>query len=373
MKELKTAIYTGKGASHSWIWLVDTLSRAGLRNIQFLTDVSSLEADVLVISGGDPFAIFSHIEKKGVSNIRTFIEKGGTYIGICAGTYFALKFHKNPYPWLNLIDSDISNFSQNPPPNQRMPHKYTVHYREGIVFHPVREEVILQYGKKVFAAPLYGGPGICSADAQSLATYKKFTENTLFLCERKAAENLILSTSALLHKKIGKGQIFLFGPHFEHPFFPEANKELIKMLSQVNPNGYPFETTGEPVSGILKKRFVKELKRWVSNGRIAARGLENYHWKIGEKIYDPERLAYFFETCFNLLKILEMHERVYMLPRLLKDGQNLTSQVRKLGPDPVTAEILLEGVKEFTSTLYSLYFSTLQQLQPRTHGREDLQ
>ena len=364
-KNLKIAVYTGKGASHSWIWLVSTLDKFGYRNIQFVRDVINVAADVLVISGGDPFAIFSHIQKKGVSRIRKFIEEGGTYIGVCAGAYFALRFHENPYPWLNMVRGSISNYAETPPRNTLMPHKYTVPYREGFVFHPVREDVKLQYRMREVTAPLYGGPGMVpDADAESLAVYTKFTAKTLFLCERKTAGDILLGTSALLTKKAGKGRLLLFGPHFEHPYFPEANQELVKMLSQVTGKGYPFHTAGTPATGVAKKSWLKELKRWISNGRLASFGLENYYWKIGEKIYDPERLAYFFETCFHITKLLEKWEDIYVLPDLPQEAYNLTLRTRKLGSDAQEAEILLERLKKLTSNLYSLYFSTLQQLQP---------
>ncbi len=361
---IKIVIYTGKGASHSWIWLVDTLDKYGYRNIQFTTDVTTVEADVLVISGGDPFAIFSSIGKKGVSTIREYIKKGGTYIGICAGAYFALQFHDNPYPWLNLVPGTISNFSENPPVNVRMPHKYLVKYREGYVFHPVREAVFVTY-HNLLSAPLYGGPCMQSADAQSLCTYTDFTDKTIFLCSKKAAKDTLLQKTALLTKKVSKGCLYLFGPHFEHPYFPEANKKLIELLSTVCPHSYDPPITGTLTTGDKKKRWVKEVKRWISNGRLAAFGLESYHWKIGEKIYDPERLAYFFETCFNLVKFFESQNTVYTVD-IIKDVQHLALQVRTLGPDPVKAEIILENAKKVTSTLYSLYFSTLQQIPPQT-------
>ena len=360
---VRIALYIGKGASHSWIWLVDTLNAYGFRNIQFVTDITSIKADVLVISGGDPFALFSHIQKKGVSCIRRFIEEGGTYIGVCAGSYFALKFHENPFPWLNLVKGTLSNFSENPPPNIRMPHKYTNVYREGIVFHPVREEVILHYNNKELKAPLYGGPGIVSDDAESLAVYKRFTDKTLFLCERKAAEDTLLNTSALLTKKFSKGHLLLFGPHFEHPYYCEANKELIDILSRIPSRGYPYTITGHLLTGDEKRHYTRELKRWISNGRLAAFGMENYHWKIGEKIYDPERLAYFFETSFNLIKFFEQKDKIQVIHTLPETARELAVTMRKLGSDAREAEILLEQLKKFTSNLYSLYFSTLQQLQ----------
>ncbi len=362
MRNLKVAIYIGKGASHSWIWFVNTLDRYGFRNIQFLQSVAGLKADVLVISGGDPFSVFSHIGRKGISRIRSFIEEGGTYIGICAGAYFALKFHENPYPWLNMVEGEISNFSVNPPPNRVMAHKYTVPYREGAVFHPVREDVLLYCDGKKILAPLYGGPGMQSQDAECLAVYKEFTEKTLFLCERKAAEDTLLEKMAVIQKRTGKGTLLIFGPHFEHPYFTEANKELVRMLSQIHPRGFDPEIVGE-ISPDEKRGWVKEMKRWVSNGRLAAFGLENFQWKIGEKIYDPERLAYFFETSFGLIKFFEREETIYIEKDLPRRARELALATRKLGPSPQDAEALLEGLKSLTSSLYSVYFSTLQ-LQP---------
>lgn len=361
----KIALYTGRGASHSWIWLVNTLDTYGFRNIVFTSDVTTVEADMLVISGGDPFAMFSSIGKKGVLAIKEFIKKGGTYLGICAGAYFALQFHDNPYPWLNLIPGNISNFSVNPPDNVRMPHKYLVKYREGYVFHPVREAVSVTYGKDTVSAPLYGGPGMQADNAQSLCRYTAFTDKTLFLCSKKAAEKTLLQKTALLTKKVSRGCLYLCGPHFEHPYFPEANKKLIGLLSTVHPHGYAPSVVGTCITGTKKKKWVKELKRWVSNGRLAAFGLENYHWKIGEKIYDPERLAYFFETCFNLIPFFESRNSVYA-DDIVKDVQHITLQVRTLGDDPVKAETILEGIKKVTTILYSLYFSTLQQIPPQT-------
>ncbi|MBU7043773.1 MAG: hypothetical protein HXS47_09305 [Theionarchaea archaeon] len=357
---LKVALYIGKGASHSWIWFVDTLRKAGITRIQFITDVDAVQADLLVISGGDPFALFSHITSTGVHRIIDFIKEGGTYVGICAGTYFALKFHETPYPWLNLIDSTIANFSLHPPPNIRMPHKYTVPYREGFVFHPVRDEVICTYKGAPLSAPLYGGPGIISADAQPLAEYTSFAPKTSFLCDRSHAASVFLGTTAVLSKKWNRGRLLLFGPHFEHPYFPQANKELISLLSTITPRGYTHTLPGHYLSGTEKNRWLKDLKRWISNGRLAAFGLGNYHWKIGEKIYDPERLAYFFETSFQLIKSLEQVptlQGIYDLPERAQSAARLT---RTLGPNAQKAEMLLETLKTITADIYSLYFSAVQ-------------
>jgi hypothetical protein len=357
VQSLNIGLYIGPGASHSWIWLVDTLRRAGISTIQFITDMHELQADLLVISGGDPFSLFSHIGSPGVRCIRQFIERGGTYVGICAGTYFALTFHHDPYPWLNLVEGTISNFSAHPPSNLRMPHKYTVPYREGFVFHPVRDEVILEYKGAPLSAPLYGGPGILTADADSLARYAHFSSKTSYLCAKSHASTVLLGTTAVLSRTWKRGRLLLFGPHFEHPHFPQANTELISLLSTVTPRGYPRPSIGESITGHEKTVWLKDLKRWISNGRLAAFGLQNYHWKIGEKIYDPERLAYFFQTSFQLVKSLEEVPTLRGAYDLPERAQKMALQTRALGPDPQHAERLLETLKKVTADIYSLSFS----------------
>jgi len=54
-------------------------------------------ADIFVMPGGADLPYCRKLNGKGNANIRNFVENGGTYLGICAGAYYAckaLEFHK---------------------------------------------------------------------------------------------------------------------------------------------------------------------------------------------------------------------------------------------------------------------------------------
>ncbi|MGC2595433.1 MAG: BPL-N domain-containing protein [Rhabdochlamydiaceae bacterium] len=49
------------------------------------------ETSLLIVPGGRDVFYHSLLNGKGTDKIRSFIEKGGKYLGICAGAYFACK------------------------------------------------------------------------------------------------------------------------------------------------------------------------------------------------------------------------------------------------------------------------------------------
>lgn len=80
-------------------WITDQDIRKGVLN----------EYELLIIPGG-PDAGESYYEglgEKGYNEIRQFVERGGLYLGSCAGSYFPLKAEKNTPQsdvWLNMIE-----------------------------------------------------------------------------------------------------------------------------------------------------------------------------------------------------------------------------------------------------------------------------
>lgn len=54
-------------------------------------------ADIFVMPGGADLPYCRKLDGEGNDNIRAYVEKGGTYLGICAGAYYgceALEYHK---------------------------------------------------------------------------------------------------------------------------------------------------------------------------------------------------------------------------------------------------------------------------------------
>lgn len=69
-----------------------------LVDAQAVIDNSALSgADIFVMPGGADLPYCRKLNGAGNRNIRAFVENGGTYLGICAGAYYAcrhIEFHK---------------------------------------------------------------------------------------------------------------------------------------------------------------------------------------------------------------------------------------------------------------------------------------
>src|SRR5512139_2401431 len=165
-------IYTGSGASHSWLWFVEILDRMGFYHVHFFDEEDILSngldaIDVLLMSGGDTFAMAEGLGKGGSDKLRSFIERGGLYIGTCAGAYLPLESSMDFLNQFNFINVKISNISRRLSETERSSfEKYACSsYGCDFVFHVVREDVLLEMvngyqadGKKEITAPLFGGP-----------------------------------------------------------------------------------------------------------------------------------------------------------------------------------------------------------------------
>lgn len=88
------AIYAGRG---TWDLSVQALERmffwmnytVELIGADYIDTVGLATFRILVIPGGDMYEYAQDISPKGKEIIRTFVQDGGGYIGICGGAYFA--------------------------------------------------------------------------------------------------------------------------------------------------------------------------------------------------------------------------------------------------------------------------------------------
>lgn len=60
------------------------MDAAGIRSQDW-----ELDADLLVVPGGRDVYYHEKLGQEGASRIKTFVQSGGAYLGICAGAYFA--------------------------------------------------------------------------------------------------------------------------------------------------------------------------------------------------------------------------------------------------------------------------------------------
>jgi len=315
----RIAVYTGEGASHSWTWFADIFDREYSGPVSFVDEAAIFRgaldsADVLFVSGGDTFAIAAALAEQGARLIEQFIRGGGTYIGACAGAYLLLKSSLEPLHYFNFVDAKIANLTRCLPPALQRPEKFCTAYGCRYVYHPVRGEVMMRYGTaphepRAVHAPLYGGSAmIASDDIEILATYAGFTAESEFLVDEPVASETLIGNVAVARKLLGSGVIYLFGPHFEHPDYPEANRIIFDCIAgarSVEPQEHQNAPVVDPADRAAFRRFLSGL----SNARIVALALErsHYQWLIGAKVYDPEKIRVFLEALWARACVLEQH------------------------------------------------------------------
>ena len=387
----KIGIFAGEGSSHSWLWFVDIFDRMGFHDIRVIDEDDILNdgiggLDVLAVSGGDTFAVAEGLGRSGADLIRSFIERGGLYIGACAGAYLVMNSSKPHLNHFNFTAVKITNLSKYLPECRKMEHKFAMAYGCDFIFHPVRETVRLRMtgvppfpGAACLDAPMYGGPGmIAPENADVLARYDAFTRKTSFLVDREMAGKTLIGRAAAVAVPKGAGRMMLFGPHFEHPGYPEANKLIADTLfwdGCLMPIDKRIKhQTSATLSKSNGKKLIQDVKRELSNSRIVAAGLEMnpVRWLIGAKTYEPEKIRVFIESMWQRIRVLEKCDRIRYRrdePGLLAAcAEDTTRRLRLLkhkldGSEDTLhqAGSLFHQLHRYTIAFYNLYFKSVCQ------------
>ncbi len=387
---LPIGIYIGSGASHSWLWFVDILDRMGFYDVHFIDEKDILSnalepLHVLLMSGGDTFAIAEGLGAEGSSQLRNFIEEGGLYIGTCAGAYLPLRSSMDFLNQFNFINVKISNISRRLSESEQRSFQKVAcsSYGCDFVFHVVREDVLLELvngyqsdGKKEMIAPLFGGPSMFpSEDIEPIAKYKGFTQKTKFLVEEALAEKTLIGNIAIAKKSMGKGHLYIFGPHFEHPHYPSCNLFLAEIINQEKQERRPPARQDRSrglqnrIHGEALRELLKDLKRELSHVRILVSGMNDFSitWLIGNKYYEPEKISVFINSMWDRLRVLEswsdletdeteLHRCVGLSKKIIEDVKTIKSMMRDQGESTTLASTLFLNLKALSSTFFALYF-----------------
>ncbi len=314
----RIGVYSGSGSSHSFLWLADLFEGKGLERVRFLDEQEILEGpldfDCLVFSGGAPAQMAGALGRPGADRLRQYILDGGSYVGICAGACLPLHSSREPLSFFNWINMPIANMSEKPPLPRAMPWKYMTPYGGDFVFHPVREDVLLapsdsaqEFFRRPVIAPLYGGPPFMpprSDGVEQWAKFAGFSRKTLFLADEDVARKVVLDRGATARAAMGKGSLLLFSPHLEHPLYPAANRVFLDALF-----GRRSSARAVPAGRIRPGReparhnAAGEIRRTLSNCRVRIMGLMplSIRWRIGQKIYEPEKAFAFVDAVWKRL------------------------------------------------------------------------
>ena len=387
----RVAIYTGAGASHSWIWFADLLERIGIYDVMFadervLAEGALSRVQVLLIGGGDTYEMARGLGEAGAREIESFVRGGGLYMGSCAGAYLVLSgVDLPPFKPFRLLEGYMLNVMADPPEPRCLEHKYLAPYGDRWVFHPVYGEVELTRGEGAqgcrcfdsgaVRSALFGGPVMeVEADAV-LARYGEPAGRTAYLWDRLEARNFLTGKVAVAGARLGRGTAVASGPHLEHPLFPRSNA----LSAEVMLRHFGFEAElavqGGGRSAVIDAGhthatgIASRIKREISNARIVAFGLEKMpvSWRIGVKVWEPEKIRMFLDCAWNRLTVLESitdRERFREDLQVLTEGYcRVTSEIKSLkirvesGEDSrADAQRLLTRLKELTASFLALNF-----------------
>jgi hypothetical protein len=189
------------------------------------------------------------------------------------------------------------------------------------------------------------------------------------------AEKTLIGNIAVAKKSMGKGHLYIFGPHFEHPHYPSCNLFLAEIICKKQ-NGKPVnskkdlsEDLQKRIHGDALKEILKDLKRELSNSRIVASGMNDFtvQWLIGNKYYEPEKISVFINTVWDKLKVLgsmpDLEVDRTPLLRCVEISKGITeelkmikSQIKEQGDVTPLASKLFFNLKTLSSQFFTLYF-----------------
>jgi len=159
------------------------------------------DMDVLVQGGGGAHTQSEELEAPGRDAIRDFVNKGGGYLGICAGAYLASSAKASDLGILNarVVDSE--------------------HWARGrgdveLGFTPTGQQEIGESKPKV-TVMYHQGPLLAPAGRKDLPAYTEVAKFNTEVAEKGAPHGVMQGTTALASSTYGKGRVFVISPHPE--------------------------------------------------------------------------------------------------------------------------------------------------------------
>ena len=164
--------------------------------------------DLVVFPGGSGSKQAAALEKTGRAKVRQFIERGGGYLGVCAGSYLAAR----NYDWsLKIVDARTVDTQKG-------------HWRrgEGMVKMELTEKgrLILGDYPKVVDVRYANGPIFAAAGNGDLSDFESLAHFRSEFARNGARVGAMVDTPAILSGAMGKGRVLCISPH------PESSEAL---------------------------------------------------------------------------------------------------------------------------------------------------
>lgn len=152
----------------------------------------------LIMPGGQSWEYIAELGDKGAANIKDFVQKGGGYIGICAGAFYATSHRQGgqatgPYGIGLLNGTAYDGTALNTAP-----------FIEGMMDIPILKVPLNAGLQSLNKIVLFGGPSFRYNDAEITS------KNVQVL-----AQFQVVNDPSMVLFNYGKGKVYLSGPHLE--------------------------------------------------------------------------------------------------------------------------------------------------------------
>ena len=164
--------------------------------------------EVLVVPGGSGSKQAEMLEEAGREAVRKFVDAGGGYVGICAGSYLA----SSQYPWsLNLINARVWD---------------RAHWARGTgtVTIGLSAAGLDAFDKDNAVIDVYYGQGPLLVPGQhpDLPQYEVLASYQTEVAQKGAPVGAMVGTHAIVRGEFGKGRVMCFSPHPESSGGPNS-------------------------------------------------------------------------------------------------------------------------------------------------------
>lgn len=157
--------------------------------------------DVVLVPGGSGSKEAAALEESGRKEIRSFVERGGGYLGICAGAYLA----SADYDWsLHILDAKVLD---------------RAHWARGVGDVEVR---LTEAGQRLLGANgdretilYWQGPLLAPAGKSEIPDYETLGTFATEIAKNGAPTGVMIGTTAIARGNFGAGRVFCFSPHPE--------------------------------------------------------------------------------------------------------------------------------------------------------------
>jgi putative intracellular protease/amidase len=203
---IRVAVFDDAGVSDKVAGLVELLQTRSDINVTKVNGegirAGQLKGfDVVLFPGGSGSKEAAALEESGRQEVRTFVDRGGGYLGICAGAYLA----SADYDWsLHILDAKVLDRAHWARGNGDVEVNLTTSGQSLLGAKSDRETILY-----------WQGPLLAPAGKENLPDYETLGTFATEIAKNGAPQGVMIGTTAIARGTFGSGRVFCFSPHPE--------------------------------------------------------------------------------------------------------------------------------------------------------------